>query len=86
MRKWNKIEVNLDKGRDDLKRKWKTEEERILDSIKNAHSEMEQATLLFNEMTDADAVDYASYYLLAARTRYSYLIQLAKKKGLTIRT
>jgi hypothetical protein len=47
---------------------------------------MEQATLLFNEMTDADAVDYASYYLLAARTRYSYLIQLAKKKGLTIRT
>jgi len=81
---WNKIEVNTNKGRDNLKRKWKTEKEQILASIKNAHSELEQATLLFNEMTDADAVDYASYYLLAARTKYSYLIHIAKEKGLTI--
>lgn len=84
MRKWNKIEENNDKGCDHLKCKWKTEEERILASIKNAHSEVEQATLLFNEMTDADAIDYASYYLLAAKTRYSYLIQIAKEKGMSV--
>ena len=67
-----------------MKRKRKTEEEHLLESIKNAHSEMEQATLLFNEMTDADAVDFASYYLLAARTKYSYFLHLAKERGLSI--
>lgn len=67
-----------------MKRKWKTEEERIIASIKNAHSEVEQATLLFNEMTDSAAIDYASYNLLAAKTKYSYLIQIAKEKGMTI--
>lgn len=67
-----------------MKRKSKTEKERMLASIKIAHSEMEQATLLFNEMTDQTAIDYASYNLLAARTKYSYLIQMAKKMGMTI--
>ena len=67
-----------------MKYKYKTEEERILASIKNAHSEVEQATLLFNEMTDAEAIDFASYYLLAAKTRYSYLIQIAKEKGMSV--
>lgn len=84
MRSWNKIEVNLNKGCDRLKKKWKNEDQKILDSIKNAHSEMEQAAILFNEMTDAGAVDYAAYYLLAARTKYSYLMRIAKERGLTI--
>ncbi len=65
-----------------MKRKCQTEKEFLLDSIKNAHSEVEQATLLFNEMTDLTAVDYAAYNLLAAKTKYSYLIQIAKEMGL----
>lgn len=67
-----------------MKRKWKTEEERMIDFIKNAHSEVEQATCLFNEMTDSAAIDYASYNLLAAKTKYSYLIRLAKEKGVSV--
>lgn len=67
-----------------MKPKWQTEEERILASIKNAHSEIEQATLLFNELTDSAAIDYASYNLLAAKTKYSYLIQIAKEKGMSL--
>lgn len=60
------------------------EEEIIFASIKNARSELEQATSLFNELTDFTAVDYASYNLLAAKARYSYLIQIAKEKGMTV--
>ena len=77
---WNKIELNNFKGCDKLK----PDEAIILDSIKNAQSELEQATCLFNELTDFSAVDYASYNLLAAKAKYSYLIQIAKEKGLTI--
>jgi hypothetical protein len=59
------------------------EEREILAYIKTAHSEVEQADSLFNEMTDAAAVDYAAYQLLAAKARYAYLIQLAKERGLS---
>lgn len=62
----------------------KPEEALIVDSIKNARSELEQAVNLFNELTDFTAIDYASYNLLAAKAKYSYLIQIAKEKGLTV--
>ena len=64
--------------------KWKSEEEQILAFLKNAHTEVEDATLLFNEMTDAAAIDYASYNLLAAKTKYSYLLRIAKEKGMSV--
>lgn len=67
-----------------MKRKWKTEEEQILAFIKNAHSEVEQATVLFNELTDSAAIDYAAYNLLAAKTKYANLIRLAKEKGMSV--
>ncbi|MDD4377885.1 MAG: DUF2508 family protein [Eubacteriales bacterium] len=60
------------------------EREEIFNSIKTAHSDLEQAVSTFNELTDSSAVDYASYNLLAARARYSYLIKLAKEKGLSL--
>ena len=68
----------------ELKRKRKTQEEYMIDFIKKARSEVDQATCLFNEMTDSAAIDYASYNLLAAKTKYSYLLQIAKDQGLTI--
>ncbi|MBR5489026.1 MAG: DUF2508 family protein [Firmicutes bacterium] len=67
-----------------MKKKWKTEEEQILAFIKNAHTEVEEATVLFNELTDSAAIDYASYNLLAAKTKYSNLIRLAKEKGMSV--
>ena len=38
----------------------------------------------FNELTDDKAIDYASYNLLAAKAKYSYLIKLAKEKNLSL--
>ena len=53
-------------------------------SIRSARSELDQATLLFNELTDDTGVDYASYNLLAARAKYSYLLKLAKEQELSV--
>ena len=44
----------------------------------------EKAVLTFNELTDEKAIDYASYNLLAARAKYSYLLKLAKEKKLSL--
>ncbi len=52
--------------------------------IDSVRSEIELATLRFNEMTDEKAIDYASYNLLAAKAKYSYLIQLAKDKKISL--
>ena len=53
-------------------------------SIRSARSELDRATVLFNELTDDTGVDYASYNLLAAREKYSYLLKLAKEKKLSV--
>ena len=62
----------------------KKDEQMIFDSIKIARSQLEQAVSLFNELTDNTAVDYASYNLLAAKARYSYLLQIAKEMNLSL--
>ena len=62
-------------------RRQKSEADIIIENIKEARSEMEQAESLFNELTDSAAVDYASYSIMAARSKYIYLLKLAKEKG-----
>lgn len=60
------------------------QDEILLNSLQSARMDLKKATDLFNELTDDTAVDYASYNLLAARARYSYLLKLAKEKKLSI--
>ena len=70
--------------------KWKSlssvcsDDEMLYQSIKNARSELDWAVSVFNELTDNAAIDYAPYYVLAARTKYSYLLQQAKERDLSI--
>ena len=54
----------------------------LLQNIEEARSELERAESIFNELTSETAIDYASYNILAARAKYSYLINLAKEQGL----
>ena len=61
-----------------------SEDEMLYLSIKSARSELDRAVGMFNELTDNTAVDYASYNILAARARYSYLLQLATSKNLSL--
>lgn len=60
------------------------EDDLLYSSLTSAHSELEQAVSAFNELTDDKAIDYASYNLLAAKAKYSYLIKLAKEKNLSL--
>jgi len=61
-----------------------SEDEMLYLSIKSARSDLDRAVGMFNELTDNTAIDYASYNILAARARYSYLLQLAKSKNLSL--
>ena len=56
----------------------------LFDSIEKAYSDLEQAQYDFNLLSDSAAVDYASYSILAAEAKYTYLLNLAKKKGMRL--
>ena len=71
------------KGSNALKQN-NSEDEKLYEYIDNARYELDLATKKFNEISDNRAIDYASYSLLAARAKYSYLIQLAKEKKLSL--
>ncbi len=71
------------KGSNALKQNY-SEDAQLCEYIDTARYELDLATRRFNEITDDRAIDYASYNLLAARAKYSYLIQLAKEKKLSL--
>lgn len=56
----------------------------LMDCLHSARQELRDADSLFNELSDGESVDYASYRLLAARAKYSYLIKLAKEKKISL--
>lgn len=61
-----------------------SEKDFLYSCITSAHFELEQAVSTFNELTDDKAIDYASYNLLAAKAKYSYLLKLAKEKNISL--
>ena len=60
-------------------KKAESDDDFLLRSIDQARNELARAEALFNELTDQSAVDYASYSILAARAKYAYLLDQAKK-------
>ncbi len=58
----------------------KTEEEFIVEEIKKALNELENAEIYFQNITEAELIDYAIYKMDAALEKYTYLIKLAKEK------
>ena len=59
-----------------------TEDEKLISSIRAAHSDWQRAEAMFHEVTDPDLVDYTIYDMMAAKTKYTYLLKTAKNKGL----
>lgn len=67
--------------------KWKepvTEERRILDEIEQAKAEIEIAASIFQNVGDPLLIELAIYTEKAAKKRYSYLIELAKKMNISV--
>ncbi len=59
----------------------RTENQQLIDDIIEARRAVMHAESVFNQMTDTAGIDYASYNLMAAEARYSYLINLAKERN-----
>ncbi len=59
-----------------------TEDEKLIRSIKSAHSDWQRAEAMFHEVTDPDLVDHAIYDMMAAKMKYIYLLKTAKNKDL----
>jgi hemerythrin superfamily protein len=57
----------------------------LLEAVEEAHREWDTAKALFENVTDSDLVDYASFQINAAQRRYMYLLRQAQKKGLKAR-
>lgn len=60
----------------------RTEEDKMVDTIKSAHEEWKNAESFFQSATDPDLIDYAIYRVEAAKTRYTYLMKVAREMGI----
>lgn len=60
------------------------EDEELLKTIIIAKQEMIDAQSFFDNVTAPELVDHAIYKMEAAKSRYIYLLKLAKDKGLRV--
>lgn len=57
-----------------------SEEEKILNSVREAHREWLNKEEYFNHATDPDLVDFAIYDIEASRRKYTYLLKKMKEE------
>lgn len=63
------------------KKKESFEREKIIKDIDRAYLDVTTAESFFQMVSDPDLVDVAIYDLEAKKSRYTYLLRLAKEKG-----
>ena len=56
----------------------KEREKTLFDEIREAHSQWIDAKQYFNNVSDPDLIDYATYRIEAAKARYMYLLNQFK--------
>jgi hypothetical protein len=62
----------------------KDENEEFIRIISMARQEMHDAQCFFDNVTEPELVDHAIYKMEAAKSKYVYLLKLAKDKGLSV--
>lgn len=62
-------------------KKTNIENEKIIKEIKTAQLEIKNAENFFQYVSDPELVDVAIYDLESKKSKYSYLIRMAKEKG-----
>lgn len=60
----------------------KSEGEQILENMRIAHEDWKNAEKYFQNVTDPDLIDHAIFRIEAARTRYTYLLKLAREMNI----
>lgn len=66
------------------KSKYTAEQKRLLNAVDKAREDLNIARSYFNSVNDPRLVDYAIYMEEAAKARYMYLLNEAKKDGLRV--
>ncbi|MBC2582852.1 YaaL family protein [Clostridium sp. DJ247] len=64
--------------------KYTAEQKRLLNAVEKAREELNIAREYFNTVDDPRLVDYAIYTEEAAKAKYMYLLNEAKKNGLKV--
>lgn len=59
------------------------EDQKIIKEIKKAQTEIDVAEKFFQAVTEPELIDVAIYELEAKKSKYQYLIRLAKQKGIS---
>lgn len=72
----------LFKDTDKGKREYSEDDITLLNNIKDTVKEMEVARALFNAVSDPKLIELAIHAEDAAKTRYDYLISIAKSRDL----
>lgn len=62
----------------------KTEEEELIESIKQAHWDWQSKEVYFQTVSDPDLVDHAIYEMEASRIKYIYLLKKLREKGIIL--
>lgn len=57
----------------------KNEDDQMLENIRSAHEDWKNAEKFFENVTDPDLIDHAIFRIEAAKTRYTYLLKLARQ-------
>lgn len=60
----------------------KTEEEKVLENLKEARDEWKSKEIYFETVTDPDLVDHAIYELKASKIKYAYLLKKVKENNI----
>ena len=64
------------------KKERSTESEQILSEIEQTKLEMTTAYANFNNVTEAELIDFYAYQLKAAQAKYAHLLKAARQRGL----
>ncbi len=65
-----------------IKAKGKTEEEKILESLKEAHREWKDKERYFQSVNEPELIDHAIYELEASKIKYMYLLKKIKEMNM----
>jgi hypothetical protein len=66
------------------KAKYTAEQRKLLNTIEKAREDLKVAREYFNAVNDPRLIDYAIYREEAAKARYMFLLNEAKKSGLKV--
>lgn len=69
-------------SRKDRLKNFSVENEKIIKEIKQAQNDIKNAENFFQNVTDIELIDVAIYELEAKKSKYQYLIKIAKEKGI----